>query len=277
MDLPLFNQRWQRGRDAYRPPDEPIHTADYDVAELPDDTAAKTFVGEHHYSGSYPAARWRFGLFRRGVLQGVAVFSHPCSDRVLTGVFPGRATDSVELGRFVLLDEVPGNGETWLLGRCFALLRRQGLAGVIAFSDPCRRVNRHGVLVFGGHIGTIYQAHNAVYLGRARPRTLALLPDGRVFSERAQQKVRSAERGVAYCVRQLVECGAMPPASYEPVLLQDWLHHWACPALSAPQAPGQLQVRLVLESAGALACGPALSQAGGPLRRPSPQATHQGG
>ena len=106
-------QRWRLGLAAYRPPDEPIRTADYDVAELTDDTLAKGFVVRHHYSGSYPAARWRFGLFRQGVLQGVAVFSHPCSDRVLTSVFPGRATHSVELGRFVLLDEVPGNGETW--------------------------------------------------------------------------------------------------------------------------------------------------------------------
>src|SRR5262249_25959639 len=84
----------------------------------------------------YPAARWRFGLFRRGVLQGVAVFSHPCNDRALTSVFPGRATDSVELGRFVLLDEVPGNGETWMLGRCFRLLRHAGLAGAGASPRP---------------------------------------------------------------------------------------------------------------------------------------------
>src|SRR5579884_2769149 len=91
---PLFgNQRWRQGRAAYRPPEEPIRTADYDVVALPDDTAVKAFVLAHHYSGSYPAARWRFGLFRRGVLQGVAVFSHPCNDRVLTAVFPGRPTD----------------------------------------------------------------------------------------------------------------------------------------------------------------------------------------
>src|SRR5438552_2785809 len=184
----LFNQRWRLGFASYRPPDEPIRTAEYDVTELSEDTAAKAFVREQHYSGSYPAARWRFGLFRRGVLQGVAVFSHPCNDRVLTSVFPGRATDSVELGRFVLLDEVPGNGESWMLGRCFRLLRREGLAGVVAFSDPCRRLNRDGVPVFGGHVGTIYQAHNGVYLGRGTPRTLTLLPDGSVLSDRAPQK-----------------------------------------------------------------------------------------
>jgi hypothetical protein len=219
-------QRWWRGRAAYRPPDEPIRTAEYDVAPLPDDTAARAFVAAHHYSGSYPAARWRFGLFRRGVLQGVAVFSHPCHDRVLTSVFPGRATDSVELGRFVLLDEVPGNGETWFLGRCFVRLRREGLAGVVAFSDPCRRTSRAGAVVFGGHVGTIYQAHNGVYLGRGTPRTLTQLPDGSIFSDRAQQKVRSADRGVGYAVGQLVRWGAEPPGSYAPEQLRAWLREW---------------------------------------------------
>ena len=193
---------------------------------MPDDRLARTFVPEHHYAGSYPAARWRFGLFRRDVLQGVAVFSHPCNDRVLTSVFPGPATDSVELGRFVLLDEVPGNGETWMLGRCFRLLRREGLAGVLAFSDPCRRLNRYGEVVFAGHIGRIYQAHNGVYLGRSAPRTLTLLPDGRVFSERAQQKVRSGDRGMAYAIGLLIACGAPPPVSRDPDALSAWLRRW---------------------------------------------------
>jgi hypothetical protein len=145
---------------------------------------------------------------------------------VLTNVFPGRATDSVELGRFVLLDEVPGNGETWMLGQCFRLLRREGLAGVLAFSDPCRRVNRMGVSVFGGHVGTIYQAHNAAYLGRGTPRTLTLLPDGSILSDRAQQKVRAAERGIRYCVARLIRFGAEAPVSLAPGHLTVWLREW---------------------------------------------------
>lgn len=219
-------QRWRRGLAAYRPPDEPIRSAEYDVALLPDDATARAFVRAHHYSGSYPAARWRFGLFRKGLLQGVAIFSHPCNDRVLTGLFPGRATDSVELGRFVLLDEVPGNGETWMLGQCFRWLRREGLLGVVAFADPCRRLNRFGIPVFAGHIGTIYQAHNGVYLGRSTPRTLTLLPNGQVLSDRAQQKVRTADRGVRYSVQQLVQCGAASPESYDPEVLGPWLRQW---------------------------------------------------
>jgi hypothetical protein len=82
------------------------------------------------------------------------------------------------------------------------------------------------VPVFGGHVGPIYQAHNGLDLGRGTPRTLTLLPDGSVLSDRAQQKVRSAERGVAYAVRRLVVCGAVPPVSYEPALLRPWLQEW---------------------------------------------------
>ena len=39
-----------------------------DVAPIADDTTARRFVVEHHYSQSYPAARRRFGLYERGAL-----------------------------------------------------------------------------------------------------------------------------------------------------------------------------------------------------------------
>lgn len=218
-----MNQRWHTRRSIFRP-DEPIRTADYDVAELPDDTTAKAFVTAHHYSGSYPAARFRFGLFRHGELAGVAVFSHPLSAATVTKPFGGRPTESVELGRFVLLDEVPGNGETWFLGHCLRALARRRLRGVVSFSDPVPREGLDGQVVFPGHIGTIYQAANAAYLGRATPRTLKILPDGTVFSDRALQKVRARERGWEYAAGRLVEFGA------DPLLAGDdsraWLNRW---------------------------------------------------
>jgi hypothetical protein len=203
-----LNQRWAEGRASYRRPEEPIRTAEYDVAEIHDDTTARDFILTHHYSGTFPAARFRAGLYRRGELVGVAVFSHPCSDKVLTNVFPGKATDSVELGRFVLLDEVPGNGETWFLARAFDILKTHKITGVVSFSDPMPRKTVTGDLVFRGHYGAIYAAHNAVFLGRSTARTLRLLPDGRVFSDRAAQKIRKAERGWHYAAAQLEAWGA---------------------------------------------------------------------
>jgi len=208
----MLNQRWRSGRDSYRPAGEVIDPARFDVAAIADDTTAKTFVLEHHYSGSYPAARFRFGLYRGEQLAGVAVFSVPCNDRALTSVFPGDPRESVELGRFVLLDDVAGNGETWFLARAFDLLRREAIRGVVSFSDPVPRRSSAGQVIFPGHVGTIYQAHNGVYLGRGTARTLRLLPDGTVVSARALQKIRARERGWEYAVALLVEHGASAPA-----------------------------------------------------------------
>lgn len=203
-------QRWRARRDTYRPAGEPIRTSDYEVAAIPGDREAKAFVVAHHYSASYPAARERVGLYRHGVLVGVAIFSMPVRGSVLDHL-PCPREAAVELGRLVLLDDVPANGETWFLARAFDLLRRRGYEGVISHADPVPRTNAVGARVFPGHIGVIYQASNAVYAGLATSRTLRLLPDGSVFSERSVSKVRSRERGWRYAVDQLVAAGAPEP------------------------------------------------------------------
>lgn len=220
----MLNQRWNGGRASYRPQGESIRTNEYDVVELFDDRTPKRFVEEHHYSHSYPAARFRFGLFHRGELAGVAVFSVPCNDRVLTTVFPGNPLDSVELGRFILVDSVPANGETWFLARSFRLLRQHGLAGVVSFSDPEPRRSVDGRIIFPGHIGTIYQAHNGIYLGRGTPRSLRILPDGCVLSDRALQKIRGREQGWRYAAARLEVFGAETLGEHADPLA--WLDVW---------------------------------------------------
>lgn len=205
----MLNQRWRQRRDLYRPSGEAFAPHRYEVAALARDGEAKPFVVQHHYSASYPAARFRFGLFEAGELVGVAVFSVPCRDVVLRSAVPDVEVDAgVELGRFVLLDRVPGNGETWFLARAFEGLRREGLEAILSFSDPVPRRTADGSLIFPGHIGTIYQAHNAVYLGTGPRRSIRLLPDGTVFSARSISKVRAGERGWRYAARILERYGA---------------------------------------------------------------------
>ena len=217
-----MNQRWRDRRESYRPAGEPIQTTAYEVAPIGSDSIAKAFVTGHHYSGTYPAARFRFGLYHRAELVGVAVFSHPCNDAVLTNVFPVAARDAVELGRFVLLDNVPGNGESWFISRCFEQLRGQ-IAGVVSYSDPEARTTAAGELVHPGHVGTIYQATNGVYLGRARRQWLKLLPDGTVFSHRAEQKIRNREKGYRYAAGVLEAFGAAPLGELDGAA---WLGEW---------------------------------------------------
>jgi hypothetical protein len=231
--------RWRQGRSVFRVPGEVFRPAQYDVARLPNDRLSKPFVLEHHYASAYVAARFRFGLFRGGEHVGVAVFSHPCNDRVLTNIFAGRPTDSVELGRFVLLDEVPFNGESWLLARCLRLLRREGIRGVVSFSDPVPRTTAEGRVVFCGHIGVIYQAGNAAFLGRGRPRTLRLLPDGAVFSDRAQQKVRAHEQGWEYASARLVRFGADPLCPEDDG--RSWVTRWLARLTRPMRHPGNFR------------------------------------
>ena len=203
-------QRWRQHRTSYRPKVEPIDTSKYGVEEMPE-MDAKSFVCTHHYSASYPPARRRMGLYRAGDgLVGVAVFSVPCQIRTIPCYAPNLdPSEGVELGRFVLLDDVPANGETWFLSRAFKLLRKSApeLKAVLSYADPIPRTTPDG-LVKPGHIGTIYQAYNGKYLGRSGRSTHHFAPNGEFVSRRALSKIRQGERGGDGAYRSLVRCGA---------------------------------------------------------------------
>jgi hypothetical protein len=221
----MLSQRWRDRQHIWV--GGVINPAHYEVAAITE-TEARDFVLAHHYSASYPAAMRRFGLYKRGVLAGVAVYSMPTNHATFAGL-PGPPGTHVELGRLVLLDEVPQNGESWFIGRTFELLRRdpdRRFVGVLAFSDPVPRQTTSGRLILPGHVGWIYQATNAVYVGRGHARALQLLPDGRTFSRRAAQKIRSGEKGWRYACQLLVDHGAdSPPDDGQD--RRTWLAHWA--------------------------------------------------
>lgn len=198
------------GRAYFDPSQHTIHG-------IPDDTTAKAFVEEHHYSHTYPAARFRFGLLdSAGNLVGVAVFGVPANQRVLTSTFPGLDPSKVvDFGRLVVLEHVGHNAESWMIGQAFKKLKEFGIEGVVSYADPVVRVDAEGREVRAGHVGTIYQATNAVYLGRGTPRTLRLLPDGNVFSDRTASKIRKKQKGWRPAVDLLVSYGARPPRKGE--------------------------------------------------------------
>lgn len=235
-----MNQRWEEGRSTYRPDGELIRTSEYETAEISIE-AARRFVETHHYSRSMPAARYSYGLLRHGNLVGAAVFSQPTNNRTVTKHFPEiHHKEGIELGRLVLLDEVPGNGESWFVARCFEQLRKaevvdrdgrelRGILAVASFSDPMPRRTSSGQVVMPGHVGCVYQALNACYVGRADARTLHLLPDGRVLNHRTEQKIRRQEVGWRYGVEELQSYGA-GPLNEEP---RAWLERWL-PEITRP-------------------------------------------
>lgn len=206
--------RWRKRRNAWRPAGEVIDTSRYDVSVIPE-AAAKRYVVENHYSRSFPAARLSVGLFRKRpfekeALCGVAVYSVPAGKHVVRAWSGGDLGDTVELGRLVLDDEVPGNGESFFVAASNRLMRQllPGIKTVLSFSDPFPRSSVDGVIVKPGHLGVLYQALSARYSGRTKARTLVIAPDGSVVSERALSKLRADDVGAAYTYRQLVDFGA---------------------------------------------------------------------
>lgn len=212
-------QRWRERRDSYRPAGEPIAADRYGV-ELLSERDARAFVVGHHYSASFPAARLSVGLMRaRGMfwspeLVGVATFSvgvqHAGAMRRWCAVGPDHG---VELGRFVLVDDVEANGETWFLRRAFDVLTQAlpEVRAVLAYSDPIPRTALDGTRVLPGHIGNIYQAFNGRFVGRSSRRILHLDPAGRVVNGRTLTKIRKGETGAGPAVDALVRVGAPAP------------------------------------------------------------------
>ena len=220
-------QRWLLGREHRRPAGEVIRPSEYEVAEL-GPNEAKAFVELHHYSGSCSPTVHPFGLLRRGTLSGAAVFGPLPSMNAHRAVFPQLSIDEgVTLGRLVLLDDVPANGESYFVARCFELLRARGVVQVESCSDPTPRASTDGRRVHRGHVGTVYQALSARYVGRTQPASLRLLPDGSVLSNRTQGKLVRDERGASTAVAQLERFGAesLPTDADEDEVLA-WLRAW---------------------------------------------------
>jgi hypothetical protein len=193
---------------------------------------AKPFVLENHYLATMPSARRCYGLFEapRARLVGVAVLSYPTSEKTIPSVFPELdPIEAADLGRFVLLDEVPANGDYFLghVRRLAALpsgLTEPGkdkddareenkkipLRGLVMFSDPVARRRGDGTLITPGHVGTIYQASGFKGLEPSGRSVEAVLPDGTVFGRRTMQKIRAQEQGHRYAEERLIAWGARP-------------------------------------------------------------------
>lgn len=220
------SQRWRERRTRFVQASSTIRVSDYAVDLIDCDRQARPFVEAHHYSCSFPASRLSVGLFdqtgRKARLVGVATYSVPMNNKVVpvhTGV---DANAGAELGRFVLLDDVAGNGETFFLSRANRLLRqtKPEIISVVSYADPIERRDASGQVIKPGHIGRVYQAMSAQYRGRAGPRTHHVLPSGQIFSGRAASKIQNREQGYRYAVDQLVRAGAPAPPSADD--LREW-------------------------------------------------------
>ena len=208
-------QRWRRGQERLVPANGEIDSRDWAVDEV-GYAEAKSFVVQHHYSGSMSTCIRAFGIYQlrpggvqRSVLAGVVVFGVPINGASITKYAGALPADGAEITRLILDHDVPGNGESFLVARAADQLRRQGrIKSLITFADPMERRIADGTVVKRGHFGGVYQALSMTYQGRTTPRLLWLDSAARVVSERSLQKIRSQDRGAEYATRQFLASGA---------------------------------------------------------------------
>lgn len=192
------SQRWRERRALWATDFRLINPKAY-CADIVDHGLARTFIAEHHYLPTYPAAQVAVGLFGRCArLEGVAVFAVPATGAVITRHtgFTDPAKGCV-LARLILLDSVPQNGESFFCARAFRLLRRErpAIEAVVSYSDP-----------EAGHVGTVYAALSGAHRGTTRPRTV-LRAGARTISDRTLSKIRLGERGMDGAIDQIVRLG----------------------------------------------------------------------
>jgi hypothetical protein len=210
------SQRWRDRRTKFVDNDTVIDPREFGVEVINCTKQAKPFIQQHHYAGSLPPTRLSVGLFRKtGVepsqLVGVASFTQPMNNAAIpkhTGLESYR--QGCELGRFVLLDDIAGNGETMFLSRALRALRREKpeIEAIISYADPMIRRGADGRLQKHGHVGRAYVCFGMSYRGRATSRLETMLPDGQVFNDRDLSKIRAGETGHRYATDELLRQGA---------------------------------------------------------------------
>jgi hypothetical protein len=145
----------------------------YEVTTLAS-SEGKTFVKAHHYSRGIHNGPTCYALreLPNGRLVGVLAIATPCSENVRRSVFGPEYVDRVtELHRLVLLDEIPRNAESFFIARALKLHKaiKPHIWAVLSFADATQ-----------GHVGTIYQATNAIFTGSSGRATFYLDSGGRL-------------------------------------------------------------------------------------------------
>ena len=116
------------------------------------------FILNIHYAKRWPSISYSFGLFLDGVLVGIVCYGTPPSATLRIGICGKENSSSVlELNRLCLKFNLK-NEASFLLSKSLKLLPKNKI--IISFADMSK-----------GHVGTVYQAANFMYVGLSTKRT----------------------------------------------------------------------------------------------------------
>lgn len=123
----------------------------YNIQTITYREAMDCVIKNHYLHRQAPCSK-AFGLFHCGELKGVVVYGVSCSSTLLKGICGVEESKNVyELTRLWVSDDVPKNGESFLIGNTLKLLDKEI---IVSFSE-----------IQQGHLGVVYQATNFYYCG----------------------------------------------------------------------------------------------------------------
>ena len=124
----------------------------YSIKEIPYALAMETVIKNHYLHRKCPCSH-AFGLFDENEhLKGCVVYGVSCSSTLLKGICGEDEMQNVyELNRLWVADDVPKNGESYLISHTLKKLDKEI---IVSFADTSQ-----------GHIGYVYQATNFLYCG----------------------------------------------------------------------------------------------------------------
>lgn len=126
---------------------------EYEIKQISYQEAIDIVVERHYLHRKCPVS-YAYGLFRKSdqEIVGVVIYGVPPSSTLLRGVCGDEEAKNVyELNRLWIDDNVPKNGESFLVGSTLKKLDREI---IVSFADTSQ-----------GHLGIIYQASNFIYTG----------------------------------------------------------------------------------------------------------------
>lgn len=122
----------------------------YDIFPITNKLANEVQI-QNHYLHTKASCREAFGLFFNDELVGVILYGNPTAPT--TQSLCTIPCNIMEITRLWIADTTPKNAESYFIGRT---LKQVSGEVVVAFADPEY-----------GHIGTVYQAANFIFLGQS--------------------------------------------------------------------------------------------------------------
>jgi len=147
------------------------------------------FLEALHYLKDVPFGVVSYGLFEDDVLRGVACFGSPSSPAIASSIFENEVDQKGvrELRRFAMQDAAPNEASQFLAKalRMFYAEHRE-VSAVVSYADSAQ-----------GHIGTIYKACNARYVGCSGEELVFVLSTGERVTGRGMLKRVGSTDGVS--------------------------------------------------------------------------------